>query len=75
MRIDCGNKVRWNRNLVDRDQNEKFFKVMKSKSRYAKHVQIPGTHLLHMTNPLGVTKELIDFIPEVESKIQIKEKI
>ena len=75
MRIDCDNKVRWNRNLVDRDQNEKFFKVLKSNSRFTKCVQIPGTHLLHMTNPLGVSKELIDFIPEVESKIQLKEKI
>ena len=74
MRIDCDNKVRWNKNLVDRDQNENFYKILKLKSSFAKHVQIPGTHLLHMTNPLGVSKELIDFIPEVESKIQQREK-
>ena len=69
LRIDCDKKVQWNKNRIDDDQNKEFFKLLKSNSMFAKHAQIPGTHMLHLTNPLGVSKELIDFIPKAETKI------
>ena len=69
LRIDGDKKVRWNKNRIDDDQNKEFFKLLKSNSVFAKHAQIPGTHMLHLTNPLGVSKELIDFIPKAETKI------
>ena len=69
MRIDCDKKVRWNKKRIDDDQNETFYELLKSNSKFSKRVQLQGTHMLHMTNPLGVSKELIDFIPKAETKI------
>jgi len=69
LRIDCDKKVRWNKKRIDDDQNEAFYELLKSNSKFSKRVQLPGTHMLHMTNPLGVSKELIDFIPKAETKI------
>ena len=69
LRIDCDKTVQWNKKRIDDDQNEAFYELLKSNSKFSKRVQIPGTHMLHMTNPLGVSKELIDFIPIAEMKI------
>ena len=53
--------------MVDVDRNEAFFELLKSNSRFAKRVQIKGTHMITLTNPSGVVKELIDFIPKAEN--------
>ena len=48
------------------DRNRAFFELLKSNSRLGKRVSIDGTHMLTLTNPEGVAKELIDFIPQAE---------
>ena len=66
LRIDCDKEIQWKEDRLDVDRNRAFFELLKSNSRFGKQVQIEGTHMLTLTNPTGVAKELIDFIPKAE---------
>jgi len=66
LRIDCHQKIKWKEENLDVDRNRAFFELLKSNSRLGKRVTIEGTHMLTLTNPQGVAKELIDFIPQAE---------
>ena len=67
LRIDCDNEIQWKEENLDVDRNRAFFELLKSNSRFGKHVRIKGTHMLTLTNPSGVAQELIDFIPQAET--------